>query len=150
MNYKNIFENSFDTFKVLETLSVEKVNKIVNGMPQTIWQILNHLSIWQAYQINLLDGLCSSVTDEFNERATWIDEKQVKNSEELDRTINLLTTQIGWVKHFIKTLGINESDLKIIHEMSMHLSFHLGELILILRINGDYPLPHKMKAFLIE
>ncbi|SEK80405.1 hypothetical protein SAMN05661044_01190 [Olivibacter domesticus] len=35
-------------------------------MPQTIWQILNHLAIWQAHQITLLKGDKSGNTG-FNE-----------------------------------------------------------------------------------
>ena len=46
MDYKYIFSDLFDTFKVFKNLTVEKVNKMVNEMPQTIWQILNHLTIW--------------------------------------------------------------------------------------------------------
>lgn len=151
MNYKHIFSGSFDTFKVFENLTVEKVNKTINGMPQTIWQILNHLTIWQAYQIAMLKGDKPGNTG-FNEQASWIDDKYVKHQEELDEHIKTLKGQIEQVEHFIGTLNANkhklQNELRIIQEMSTHLSFHLGELVLILRINGNYPLPHEMKAFL--
>ena len=153
MNYQNIFSESFDTFKVFENLTVEKVNKMINGMPQTIWQILNHLTIWQAHQISLLKGGKLDNAG-FNEQASWIEGKYVQHQEELDEYIEMLTTQVEWVKHFIDSVDINEhgpkNELRIIQDMSTHLSFHLGELVLIMRMNGDYPLPHQMKAFLAE
>ena len=40
--------------------------------------------------------------------------------------------------------------LKIVQTLSVHLSFHLGEIVLILRQNGHYPMPHEMQAFLSE
>jgi uncharacterized damage-inducible protein DinB len=151
MNSKYIFSESFDTFKVFESLTVEKVNKSVEGMPQTIWQILNHLAIWQAHQITLLKGGKSGNAG-FSEQASWIEDKYVQHQEKLDEQIETLTTQIEWIKHFINSLNTHEhrpeNELKIIQDMSTHLSFHLGELVLIMRIDGDYPLPHQMKAFL--
>lgn len=39
--------------------------------------------------------------------------------------------------------------LKLIQDLSVHLSFHLGEVILMRRMAGTYPLPHQMKDFLI-
>lgn len=153
MNHQYIFSESFDTFKIFENLTIEKVNKIIDGMPQTIWQILNHLTIWQAHQIALLKG-GKSGNARFNEQASWIEGKYVQHQEELDERVEMLTTQIVWIKHFIESLDINEhgpeNELRIIQDMSTHLSFHLGELVLIMRMNGDYPLPHQMKAFLAE
>jgi hypothetical protein len=41
-----------------------------------------------------------------------------------------------------------EQKLKIIQDLSIHLSFHLGEIVLIMRQNGHYPMPNEMKNFL--
>jgi len=38
--------------------------------------------------------------------------------------------------------------LKIIQDLSVHLSFHLGEIVLIARQKGKYPKPHEMREFL--
>jgi len=153
MNYQYIFSESFDTFKVFESLTIEKVNKTIEGMPQTIWQILNHLAIWQTHQIMLLKG-DKSGNATFDEQASWLEGKYVQHQKELDERIEMLTTQIAWIKHFIESLNPHEhtpeNELKIIQDMSTHLSFHLGELVLIMRMNGDYPLPHQMKVFLTE
>lgn len=153
MNYKYIFSESFDTFKVFENLTIEKVNKTVDGMPQTIWQILNHLAVWQAHQIALLEGDKQGNAG-FNEQASWIKNKYVHHEEELNEHIETLIAQIKHVKHFIDSLDYHkhdlENELRIIQDMSIHLSFHLGELVLIMRLNGDYPLPHQMEAFLAD
>ena len=41
-----------------------------------------------------------------------------------------------------------EQKLKIVQDLTVHLSFHLGEIILIMRQNGHYPMPSDMKTFL--
>ena len=40
--------------------------------------------------------------------------------------------------------------MKIIQDLTVHLSFHLGEVVLVLRQNGQYPMPSEMNAFLAE
>ncbi|MBK8634751.1 MAG: hypothetical protein IPN72_14765 [Saprospiraceae bacterium] len=41
-----------------------------------------------------------------------------------------------------------EQKLKIVQDLTVHLSFHLGEIVTIMRQNGHYPMPNEMKSFL--
>ena len=62
------------------------------------------------------------------------------------------TNQIEIIQQEIKKVCLTQKDsaskLKVIQELTCHLSFHLGEVVLIRRLKGTYPLPHQMKEFL--
>ncbi|MFD0963892.1 hypothetical protein [Pseudofulvibacter geojedonensis] len=50
--YNYIFQNAFDTFKVFETITYKSFGVVIEGHSKSIWQILNHIIIWQSFQIN--------------------------------------------------------------------------------------------------
>lgn len=150
INFENIFSGSFDTFKVFRNLKPVDVGDKPLTSPSTIWQTLNHLILWQEYQLNLISG--NGNHKQFWESETWIAEKQPKNQQDLDKAVEEIDRQIGQFKVEIKNLSMDdkrvEQKLKIIQEAAMHLSFHLGEIIHLRRILGEYPLPDQMKEFL--
>jgi hypothetical protein len=48
-----LFADSFDTFKVFDKINTQQAS-LTNNNSKSVWQILNHLIIWQDYQINKL------------------------------------------------------------------------------------------------
>jgi hypothetical protein len=153
MNLENIFSEAFDTFKVFSELTVEQVNNELANAPQSIWQILNHLFLFQQHQLNLLHG-DTSRGQEFDEQLTWIENRHVQDQTQLDHLINGIENQLTSVKQQLGRLSPNDNDFetktKIVIDFSLHLSFHLGETVLLRRLNRDYPLPHQMKEFLMD
>lgn len=149
MKLSQIFIGSFDNFKVFNKLDTQQASLTNFNSPNSVWQILNHLIIWQEYQI---DKLCKLETKDINEIDTWIIEKDVSNQEMLNEKIELFEKQIVKIKLELSKLSLEQTDieqkLKIIQDLTIHLSFHLGEIILILRQNGHYPMPNEMKSFL--
>jgi hypothetical protein len=149
-NWKQVFTEAFDTFKAFDTLTVADAGVHPFPFPATIWQILNHLIQWQAYQLQLLEGIES--IQNIREADTWIREQAPHSAEALEKAATQFKQQIADLQDAIirwnGTEQIDTAKLKQIQEVSLHLSFHLGEVVLIRRVTGSYPLPHQMKAFL--
>jgi uncharacterized damage-inducible protein DinB len=149
MKLDKIFIDSFDIFKVFDKLDTQQASLTNYSSPNSVWQILNHLIIWQDYQI---DKLCSIDTKDINEIDTWLTEKDVSDQRMLNEKIEKFEKQIVKIKTELSKMTIEQIDieqkLKTIQDLTTHLSFHLGEIVLILRQNGHYPMPNKMKYFL--
>jgi hypothetical protein len=143
-----LFADSFDTFKVFDKINTQQAS-LTNNNSKSVWQILNHLIIWQDYQIN---KLCNNKTKDINEIDTWYTEKNVIDQRLLNDNIAQFEKQIEKVKAELINMTTKQKDieqkLKIIQDLSIHLSFHLGEIVLIMRQNGHYPMPNEMKNFL--
>ncbi|HEX8377778.1 MAG TPA: hypothetical protein VF602_08155 [Pedobacter sp.] len=149
-NYTEIFEASFDTFKVFHRFTLEETRPMIPSAPKTIWQILNHLLVWQSHQLNQLKSF--EVDCKLIEPETWIEEDKCDKQAVLTEAIMAFEGQINQFKEIVFNLSNNDLNLqrslKILQDVSVHLSFHLGEFILMRRITGNYPMPHQMKEFL--
>ena len=147
--FEVLFQDAFDTFKVFHNITPEETGSILPQAPTTIWQILNHLIAWQDHQIGLLQ---SDQQDVLKEDATWINKPGATNQEELQQALLKFDSQIKKIKYEVSKLDKNDlsvfTKLKITQDLSVHLPFHLGEIILMRRMLGTYPLPHQMKEFL--
>lgn len=149
MDLNMVFQNSFDTFKVFDNLNIQQASLTNYNSPKSIWQILNHLIIWQDYQLTKLrDG---SIED-ISEVDTWLTEGTVKDQGLLDNSIEKFAEQIEGIKTELSKLETKQQDfglkIKIVQDLSVHLSFHVGEIVLIMRQNGYYPMPNEMNNFL--
>ena len=149
MKFENIFADSFDTFKVFVKLEIEQASLTNNNSPKSIWQILNHLIIWQDYQI---EKLYDNNTEEINEIDTWFTEKNILSQSILNNKIEKFEKQIEKIKMELSKMTIEQKNIakkvKIVQDLTVHLSFHLGEIVIIMRQNGHYPMPNEMKNFL--
>ncbi|RIJ34016.1 DinB family protein [Pontibacter oryzae] len=149
MTFDKIFSDSFDTFKVFDNMDVAKASHQAGNTPKSLWQILNHITVWQEFQLNKLKGLDSTDIEELD---TWENDPVVRDQRLLQQTINTFNNQIEQIKNEIQTLSTESNDiekkLKIVQDLSVHLSFHLGEMVLQMRQNGHYPMPSEMKEYL--
>jgi len=150
--YQALFNSSFDTYKVLDNLTLKDLGMLHSDFPKTIWQILNHLVKWQAFElVRMADPETKETLDE---QQTWIEEDAPTGQDTLDNTLALLHDQHVQLANFITALSDDDrylqQKLKIVQDLSVHLSFHVGELVLMRRLAGTYPLPHQMAQFLNE
>lgn len=149
MKLDSLFKDSFDSFKVFDKLDTHQASLTNSNSPKSIWQILNHLIIWQDYQIK---KLCDNDTKDINEIDTWYAEKNIANQSVLNDNIANFEKQIEKVKVELTKMTTGQKDieqkLKIVQDLTIHLSFHLGEIVLIMRQNEHYPMPSEMKSFL--
>lgn len=150
LNFKYIFQNAFDSFKVFETIPIEISGILIEGHSKTIWQTLNHLIKWREFQIQKLINFNIKVG--FNESESWLADLTPNNQDEWKRKIGEFKKQAAQIENQIENLDYSdlelEQKLKLIIDSSTHLSFHLGEIILIARQKNKYPKPHEMNEFL--
>ncbi len=150
LNFNFIFQNAFDTFKVFETIPSEISGILIEGHSKTIWQTLNHLIIWREFQIEKLKNINSKI--DFNESESWVSELKPNNLNEWETKTEEFKSQTEQIEKIV--LNLDSSDLKLdeklklIQDSSTHLSFHLGEIILIARQKNEYPKPEEMNNFL--
>jgi hypothetical protein len=149
-HYQALFAHSFDTFKVFDNLTLGEISNTPVNSPKTIWQILNHLIEWQNYQLTQLKNIKQNIG--LNEDATWIDDQNPSGQQELNNALAIFKNQHQQLAEEISAFDSNDiyidQKLKIVQDLSVHLSFHVGEVILMRRMAGTYPLPHQMKDFL--
>ena len=136
---------------MFDDLKLDQVNQTNLNTPKTVWQILNHLIIWQQEQLNTLNG--QSNLQNINETETWNNNHAEKQSF-VDAAVSAFKNQIIAIEAIITSLSTDMPDiqikLKTIQEITNHLSFHVGEIILIMRQMKNFPLPGEMKKFLAE
>lgn len=148
--FEAVFLDSFDTFKVFDHLTAQETGRNLPMAPKTIWQILNHLIAWQDHHLLQLQNTENEI--EINEKMTWIEEEQCGSQERLDEAVAKFENQLEHIKEEISMLGLKDMEsqekLKVVQDLSVHLSFHIGEIILMRRMRGNYALPHQMKGFL--
>lgn len=148
--FETLFAESFDTFKVFEKLTLSEIDNPPANSPKTIWQIINHLIAWQGHQLKQLQNMVDDL--QIDEQATWIDNTNAATQADLDSTIALFNKQHTDLKAEIQKLDMADADImakiKLVQGLSVHLFFHVGEIILMRRMTGNYPLPHQMKDFL--
>lgn len=150
LDFSTVYSESFETFRVFENLKVADITNTEENCISTIWQTINHLIIWQNYQLKRLRHL--KVEKPLHEFESWIIEKYPKSQSELDSAVEEINHQIFLFKKALTLLSTKDvylmEKLRIFQESALHLSFHIGEIIHIRRISGSYPLPHQMKGFL--
>jgi len=147
---KSLFAHALDTFKAFSNLTVENSGFNQDEFPVSVWQILRHIISWQAFQLGQLQGIASAKP--FKEEATWCEERCPPSDAILQAAVREFEEQLGYFQNYInQTDSTGEgriSKQRIIQDVALHLSFHLGEVVLIRRLKGSYPLPHQMKEFL--
>lgn len=78
-------------------------------------------------------------------------EKSVVDQSLLNESIESFLIQIESIKSELRQMTLKQKDieqkLKIVQDFTVHLSFHLGEMVLLMRQNGCYPMPNEMKSF---
>jgi septal ring factor EnvC (AmiA/AmiB activator) len=148
--FEALFSDSFDIFKVFNGLTAQEAGRNFSKAPKTICQILNHLIVWQDYQLKQLQS--TETRAEISEQMTWPLEEQCDSQEELDKAVAKFNKLLEYIREELSKLDSNDAELqnklKVVQDLSVHLSFHTGEVVLMRRITGTYPLPHQMKEFL--
>jgi uncharacterized damage-inducible protein DinB len=145
-----LFEQAFDTFKAFDNLTVSSSSAEQQAFPASIWQILQHLLSWQAHQLAQLQGTTSA--EVFDEKRSW-DAPPVPPSEAaLQAAVTQFKCQLidlqTWAREAKGDVQQVLAQGVILQEVALHLSFHLGEVVLMRRLQGSYPMPTHMSEFL--
>ena len=136
-----------DPEKALNGLKMNITGKKILNTPYTIWQLLKHLNFWQDKFINRLEGK-DDILLICNWQEGWEDVQNAEYQEELDREIKKLHTGVYKAIEILAREGdcsVCDNGYKnkydVIQAMASHLSYHLGEIILLRRIFGSWKRP---------
>ncbi|RZK32126.1 MAG: hypothetical protein EOO63_02290 [Hymenobacter sp.] len=145
-----LFEQAFDTFKAFDNLTVVNSSAEQQAFPASIWQILQHLLAWQTHQLAQLRGEVR--VGSFEEKRSWDAQRVPPSEAALQGAVTQFKHQLTQLQTWAsQAKGDEQAILEqglVLQEFALHLSFHLGEVVLIRRLQGSYPLPAHMQEFL--
>ncbi|RPI75122.1 MAG: DinB family protein, partial [Ignavibacteriales bacterium] len=133
-----------EPLNVLQDLTLETAGKVVKNSPYTVWQILKHINYWQ-------ERFISYIKDEFTEPTLkaeigWAFPQSPSDQEELYNEIKKLNDTLVSVKKLSedelnKKAQNYQTGYDVLQAMASHISYHLGEIVLLRRIIGSWPPP---------
>ena len=131
--------------KALEGLTVTIAGKEIENAPYTIWQLIKHISFWHDYALDYLAG--NKLPEVKKSSEGWTAQKAPLDAKELGMVIQKLLADIeqaeSWTDR-LETLpapSTYENPWNVYQMMASHISYHLGEIVLLRRMAGDYPPP---------
>lgn len=144
-----LFEQAFATFKAFDDLTVATSSLEQQAYPATIWQVLQHLLVWQAHELAQLQG--TAPAEPFDEERSWGAERVPPSNAALQAAVAQFKQQLVQLQtHANQVKGEAQAVLEqglILQAAALHLAFHLGKVVLIRRLQGSYPLPAQMQEF---
>ena len=135
--------------RALKGMNLSVTGKKILNTPYTIWQLLTHINFWQDKFLNRLEGN-DDVLLVYNWQEGWEDQQNAEYKEELDREIRKIHNGIEKAIELLiqegdKSVCSNgyKNKYDVVQAMASHLSYHLGEIILLRRIFGSWQMPSK-------
>lgn len=130
-----------------EALDVFIAGKVVADSPFTIWQIINHLNFWQERFIGHLNNEPLSPVEKAIDG--WPGASAPSSENELAHEIEKLLNYIKLVKkeYLEGAKDLNQkrdnynSGYELLQAMASHLSYHLGQIVLLRRMQKAWPPP---------
>lgn len=115
--------------------------------PHTIWQLLKHMNYWQDRLISRIEGM--KVLPAKTSDDGWKFDPFPSDEEAYQRELGKLLTGINYMSEImlpkIDVLNGSKGDyphgFAVIQAMASHLSYHLGEVVLLRRMLNTWPPP---------
>lgn len=129
----------------LDGLNVAIAGKQIENAPHTIWQLIEHLNFWQERFLAQLKGMKLPGVTKASEG--WPEEKAPAGAEDFKNAVDYLLNSIGETKALLLQAEklyyppYYTSAYALIRAMGSHLSYHLGQVMMLRRMAGDYPPP---------
>jgi hypothetical protein len=129
---------------VLEDLTVEVAGKEIENSPYTIWQILKHMNYWQVKFVSYLKD--DSTPPALTAKEGWNFSLSLGSEQELSNEIKKFNYSMEVMQN------LNEQELNnkaqnyktgyhVLQAMASHISYHIGEIVILRRISGNWPPP---------
>ena len=130
---------------VLEGLKLDYTGKKILNTPYTIWQCLKHINYWQEKFIRRLKG--EDVEADYSWKEGWEEDLNASSQEELNSEVRLFSESLDTVRTLLnenppslmEPSGKYDSRYLVIQTMASHISYHIGEIVLLRRIFGYWP-----------
>ncbi len=133
--------------RAFEGLTWRESGLSVQNYPHTIWQLLKHMNYWQDRLISRIEGM--KVLPAKTSEDGWKFDLSPADEETYKRELGKLLTGTNYITQTIlpKTEELKEvkgdypNGFMVIQTMASHLSYHLGEVVLLRRVLGLWPPP---------
>ncbi|HSP87816.1 MAG TPA: DinB family protein, partial [Ignavibacteriaceae bacterium] len=127
---------------VLEDLNIEIVGKEIKNSPYTIWQILKHINYWQEKFISYVKD--ETTPPALTAKEGWAFSKSPLTEEELKAEIKKFSDSMNKANNLTeeelnKKAQRYKSGYNVLQSMASHISYHIGEIVLLRRIIGNWP-----------
>ena len=131
----------------LDGLQWHQAGISVDHAPHTIWQQIKHLNYWQDRFISRIEGM--KVLPAKSSEEGWCWNKAPANESEYRQEVGKLLTGINYISETMlcnaPCLRENKGDYPngyaVVQAMASHLSYHIGEIVLLRRMIGAWPPP---------
>ena len=130
--------------RALEGLGWEEAGQRVTGIPQTIYQLVNHMIYWQRWTLEWLDGMDPPLPE--HAPLGWPGGEGPKDEAEWERTVKELLDGLeelsrGCRENELFSVQGDWSALDMLNSIVSHNSYHLGQIVSIRRMLKTWPPP---------
>jgi uncharacterized damage-inducible protein DinB len=115
-----------------------------DGVPHSIFQLLNHLVYWQDWVVNWLDDRNPPIPE--SAAGSWPGNASPANAEAWEEAlerfiggVDKLNRQACETDPFAK--GDGKSRLEMLQTIASHNSYHLGQVVILRQMIGAWPPP---------
>ena len=131
-----------DPRNAVEALTIEVAGKEIKNSPYTIWQILKHINFWQERFISYIKE--DYTRPSLSAKEGWSFSASPSNEEELQNEIKKFKLSLDEVNNFNKEelekkAQRYKSGYDVLQAMASHISYHIGEIVLMRRMLGSWP-----------
>jgi uncharacterized damage-inducible protein DinB len=128
----------------VEDLTLETAGKEIKNSPYTIWQILKHINFWQERFISYIKDNVTPTS--LSAKEGWAFPASPSNEEELQNEIKRFKLSLSEAINFKdskleKQAQKYKSGYDVLQAMASHISYHIGEIVLLRRMLGSWPPP---------
>lgn len=129
-------------------LTMKSVGEVIPNSPHTIWQLLCHVNFWQERFLELIHDYKMKPVPHADDG--WVKETAPANEQELKKQIEKLRSSIEEAKSILQDATKHKltearanygSGFNVLRAMGNHISYHVGQIMLLRRIVGNYPPP---------
>lgn len=127
---------------VFEDLDWRLVAELPNGIPHSIWQIVNHMIYWQEFSLALLRNDTPRTPEHAAD--TWTDNVSPMSESEWLDAVHTFLRGLHAVEGFIDDLDTTvtarqgRSRAEVIGMLVGHNSYHLGQIVFLRQILGAW------------
>lgn len=133
--------------RALPDLTPELAGYTIEGIPYSIYQLVKHMAYWQDFMLTHLEGRKPQPPASVQE--SWPAEKAPADEAQLREAIAHLLEGVEKAVTIAQTVQLDEplahfpGETKggLLRNIASHNSYHLGEIVLLRRLQGAWPPP---------
>ncbi|NQX47865.1 DinB family protein [Paenibacillus tritici] len=133
--------------RALPDLTLELAGHTVEGIPYTIYQLVKHMGYWQDFMLAHLEG--NKPHSPASVQESWPAESAPADESQLQEAIEHLLQGVEKAVAIAQTARLDETlahfpgETKggLLRNIASHNSYHLGEIVLLRRLQGAWPPP---------